>query len=812
MLRRLADRSVLSIFRPTRGLATNSLGDALEAVVKASAPCPKAREKRQALIDRIDSVLKDEFADAQRNQSLKDLRVVPFGSFLYAVTERSDLDLCITGSALKLSARRDSSGGNGADSDGKERQYVLLTRLPKASGNELLRRAARRLEAEPGLVAPGSMVRLLGARVPLLKFRSPQGVDVDLSLGSALGSPLKAWAVAQVAAVHPAFMQLFTLVKVWAKAQCINDGAAHTFNSWCLTLLVMFHLQRTSPPLLPPLHALLHDTPPRPEEPRLLQRGEPPEALLGEVARRVESARQRYGSQPAPPLGPLLLDFTEASGRLLRAALERQPPFDRPRRGLSVFYGDVRDVRPGPLQESMLYVEDPFDATDNPARTFKRTNPAARCPPGTTLAFVTATFERTARLLRAHMHPHAPGQPPPAPGEQRAPSPAPPPSSAPAEAAGVTAAPPPLSSTSGVEQGAGAQPGPTSEAAVTSRSMPASTAPDDTLSGELAAAALDSPAGAAPGAAPRPATAAPGPSSEPGDPAAQLRSRSGAASRCGSGSDSDRASLAALLVHLFGTELLTRLPELSDSLLGAQAASWARAALALGRPASEVHEALLRQLGAADGFESFASFVRRHNIKVFNPEDFATPEEVEDWAQKRAERQRARREERGRSRADPSKRQAEKRTGPVATAEAPASEPSSTQPGPPGPTSKPRQARAGPTAPTTAPRPRPRLIPPAPASRIPQRPTPWEEDWGPDEAPLATAAALGLGQRSGLPGVAAGAGPRPRAVREAAEVMSIMAAAAAAADAMAREEPTSAAGGGAGGATGEASGVLVLKG
>lgn len=40
------------------------------------------------------------------------------------------------------------------------------------------------------------------------------------------------------------FGPLFRLVKAWAKAHYMNDGANHTFNSWCLTLMVAFYMQR----------------------------------------------------------------------------------------------------------------------------------------------------------------------------------------------------------------------------------------------------------------------------------------------------------------------------------------------------------------------------------------------------------------------------------------------------------------------------------------------------------------------------------------------------------------------------------------
>lgn len=49
-----------------------------------------------------------------------------------------------------------------------------------------------------------------------------------------------------VAAINPRFGQLFRLVKAWAKAHGMNNGAGGTFNSWCLSLVVVFYCQTRS--------------------------------------------------------------------------------------------------------------------------------------------------------------------------------------------------------------------------------------------------------------------------------------------------------------------------------------------------------------------------------------------------------------------------------------------------------------------------------------------------------------------------------------------------------------------------------------
>jgi hypothetical protein len=46
-------------------------------------------------------------------------------------------------------------------------------------------------------------------------------------------------------------------VKAWARHQGINDGAQGTFNSYTLTIMVLYHLQSFKPPIVPPLMLLV---------------------------------------------------------------------------------------------------------------------------------------------------------------------------------------------------------------------------------------------------------------------------------------------------------------------------------------------------------------------------------------------------------------------------------------------------------------------------------------------------------------------------------------------------------------------------
>ncbi|KXZ44850.1 hypothetical protein GPECTOR_61g803 [Gonium pectorale] len=209
-----------------------------------------------------------------------------------------------------------------------EESHVPLHKLDKRTKAQILRDVGHEL-TRAGVASRGSMEWILHARVPIIKFASRRagGLEVDLCLGSE-GASFKAWSVSQVASIHPAFGKLFRIVKLWAKAHSINDGAAHMFNSWCLTLVVIFFLQQgVSPPLLPPLYELLYDKRPDEATPRVMQDGE--QELSAEVfkimATRAEHARALYGSRPCPPLELLFRDFLRSCGGLLKGLLGSRP-------------------------------------------------------------------------------------------------------------------------------------------------------------------------------------------------------------------------------------------------------------------------------------------------------------------------------------------------------------------------------------------------------------------------------------------------------------------------------------------------------
>ncbi|KAI5063866.1 hypothetical protein GOP47_0020536 [Adiantum capillus-veneris] len=97
------------------------------------------------------------------------------------------------------------------------------------------------------------------ARVPLITFEDSQhSISCDVSVDNDTAI-VKSRMLRWLCEVDSRCRDLIFLVKFWAKAHDINDPKLGTLNSFALCLLVIFHLQTRSPPVLPPLSSVLNE-------------------------------------------------------------------------------------------------------------------------------------------------------------------------------------------------------------------------------------------------------------------------------------------------------------------------------------------------------------------------------------------------------------------------------------------------------------------------------------------------------------------------------------------------------------------------
>ncbi|KAH9702263.1 protein HESO1 [Citrus sinensis] len=154
--------------------------------------------------------------------------VEPFGSFVSNLFSRwGDLDISI-----------ELSNGSCISSTGKKLKQSLLGDLLRA-----LRQKGgyRRLQF------------VAHARVPILKFETiHQNISCDISIDNLCGQ-IKSKFLFWISQIDGRFRDMVLLVKEWAKAHDINNPKTGTFNSYSLSLLVLFHFQTCVPAILPPL-------------------------------------------------------------------------------------------------------------------------------------------------------------------------------------------------------------------------------------------------------------------------------------------------------------------------------------------------------------------------------------------------------------------------------------------------------------------------------------------------------------------------------------------------------------------------------
>uniref|UniRef100_A0A2N9FE11 RING-type E3 ubiquitin transferase n=1 Tax=Fagus sylvatica TaxID=28930 RepID=A0A2N9FE11_FAGSY len=103
------------------------------------------------------------------------------------------------------------------------------------------------IESVETLKGRWNMVQLVPERVPILKCESSHnGFSCDISIDNLKGQ-MKSKLLLWISEIDGRFRDMVLLVKEWAKEHGINDSTSETFNSYSLTLLVIFHFQIEDP-------------------------------------------------------------------------------------------------------------------------------------------------------------------------------------------------------------------------------------------------------------------------------------------------------------------------------------------------------------------------------------------------------------------------------------------------------------------------------------------------------------------------------------------------------------------------------------
>lgn len=216
------------------------------------------------------------------------------------------------------------------------------------------------------------------AKVPVSKFvEMNTGIHCDLSIGNSTGV-FKSQLLAEVLKMDTRVRELVVVVKKWARANNMNDPTSGSFNSYCLTLLVITFGQTRKPPLLPPFKELFPGL-----RTTLMESGKPgSKSLLSQVEKYKNLVGEWMGNNKGfigkntDSLCELLMGFLvslslyASHSQLMHYTAEGVSkstirPTASPWEGGFISTGWEAKA----LKKYQLFVEDPFEAKDNCART-----------------------------------------------------------------------------------------------------------------------------------------------------------------------------------------------------------------------------------------------------------------------------------------------------------------------------------------------------------------------------------------------------------------------------------------------------------
>ncbi|XP_010517334.1 PREDICTED: protein HESO1-like [Camelina sativa] len=310
------------------------LDPTLQEILQVIKPTRADWDTRIGVIDQLRSVV-------QSVECLRGATVQPFGSFVSNLFTRwGDLDISV-----------DLFSGSSILFTGKKQKQTLLGHLLRA------------------LRANGLWYKLqfvIHARVPILKIVSGhQRISCDISIDNLEGL-LKSRFLFWISEIDGRFRDLVLLVKEWAKAHNINDSKSGTFNSYSLSLLVIFHLQTCVPAILPPLR----DIYPKSAVDDLKGVRKTAEESIAQVTA-ANIARFKSGtgkSANRSSLSELLVSFFAKFSDINLKAQEL---------GVCPFTGRWENISTNTTwlpKTYSLFVEDPFEQPQNAARSVSRRN------------------------------------------------------------------------------------------------------------------------------------------------------------------------------------------------------------------------------------------------------------------------------------------------------------------------------------------------------------------------------------------------------------------------------------------------------
>ncbi|KAK3422514.1 protein HESO1 [Eucalyptus grandis] len=267
-------------------------------------------------------------------ESLRGATVEPFGSFVSNLfTRQGDLDISVQ-----------LPNGSYISAAGKKLKQALLGDLLKA-----LRQTGRwrRLQF------------IAHARVPILKIESKNSsISCDISIDNLHGY-IKSKFLLWISEIDGRFRDMVLLVKEWAKCHDINNPKTGSFNSFALSLLVIFHFQTCAPAILPPLRDIY---PCSAVDDLQGVRADAERRIAETCAANIARFKSSISKPNQSSLSELFISFlAKFSGLNLKA----------PELGICPYTGQWEEIKNNMRwmpQTYALFIEDPFEQPENTAR------------------------------------------------------------------------------------------------------------------------------------------------------------------------------------------------------------------------------------------------------------------------------------------------------------------------------------------------------------------------------------------------------------------------------------------------------------
>ncbi|KAL0029270.1 hypothetical protein WJX79_006844 [Trebouxia sp. C0005] len=194
----------------------------LETFVEKASPTEAEQLTKAAAFDRIKSGCLAPFPRSQYAL----VNVQPFGSYANSLSlAASDIDVVITG----VTYPDDGRGG-----------YIKESRKPVT---DQLFKVVKQLRAQHAVARGGSALQIIsGARIPIIKLTTVEGIEVDISLGSDDG--VKAAEIIKAKLQEfPLARPLTIVIKAFLKARRLTDVSTGGLGGYALVNMVIAHLQ-----------------------------------------------------------------------------------------------------------------------------------------------------------------------------------------------------------------------------------------------------------------------------------------------------------------------------------------------------------------------------------------------------------------------------------------------------------------------------------------------------------------------------------------------------------------------------------------